>query len=463
MNYDRLHELKRQLGRPVETLIALAPQNDPFYVLPARQKAAEWFAALWSDLPRPAHCRRIHYALLSRAEPVLMRDGSAYENTEECWRYLYMAIRDAVALGLVPADAIVDQRNDPPILHLADAESGEIWINRGSFSIIEMPSLPRMVFKPPLVPQPYHVEIWAEKSTQNDILVPLAERYRLNLLAGAGEASATGCRDLVKRAIKSGRPVRILYVSDFDPGGQSMPVAAARKIEHELYRRGFDLDIQLRPIALTYEQCIENRLPRIPLKETERRGSRFEQRFGEGATELDALEALKPGLLSQILIKEIGRYYDPDHDERLKDAWGAVREEIAGVEAAVYRRHKDAIDTLRLEWKAWRDKAGPLWRQIADNLATDAPEIVMPESQFLAYEDADPLFDSRRSYVEQIDRYKAHQGKPIEPVSFAATCKTCGKEFTAFRKDAAYCSQQCRANRTNSRRMSSGPLAGSQT
>jgi hypothetical protein len=27
-------------------------------------------------------------------------------------------------------------------------------------------------------------------------------------------------------------------------------------------------------------------------------------------------------------------------------------------------------------------------------------------------EDPDSLFDSRRSYVEQIDRYKRHQGKP---------------------------------------------------
>ena len=26
-------------------------------------------------------------------------------------------------------------------------------------------------------------------------------------------------------------------------------------------------------------------------------------------------------------------------------------------------------------------------------------------------EDADPLYDSKRTYVEQIDRYKQHQGK----------------------------------------------------
>ena len=37
---------------------------------------------------------------------------------------------------------------------------------------------------------------------------------------------------------------------------------------------------------------------------------RFEARFGEGATELDALEALRPGELEQILTQEIERYFD---------------------------------------------------------------------------------------------------------------------------------------------------------
>jgi hypothetical protein len=49
-------------------------------------------------------------------------------------------------------------------------------------------------------------------------------------------------------------------------------------------------------------------LPRIPIKETEKRSEAFEQRHGEGATELDALEALHPGVLARILEQEIGRY-----------------------------------------------------------------------------------------------------------------------------------------------------------
>jgi hypothetical protein len=44
-DYDALKALSEELGRPVKTLIALSPQNDPFFAgLPASRAAAEWFA-----------------------------------------------------------------------------------------------------------------------------------------------------------------------------------------------------------------------------------------------------------------------------------------------------------------------------------------------------------------------------------------------------------------------------------
>src|SRR5206468_12551282 len=100
----------------------------------------------------------------------------------------------------------------------------------------------------------------------------------------SGEISATHCYRLIKRSKASGRSVRILYISDFDPAGLSIPVACARKIEFFVRRDGLDLDIQVRPVALGHQQCIDYRLPRTPLKKTEQRAARFEARYGEGAT-----------------------------------------------------------------------------------------------------------------------------------------------------------------------------------
>ena len=127
--------------------------------------------------------------------------------------------------------------------------------------------------------------------------------------------------------------MRILYISDFDPGGMSMPLAAARKIEFTLRKEMPDLDIQLRPIALTHEQCRQYRLPRTPMKEGESRAAKFEARFGEGATELDALEALHPGELARIIEREIRRYYDDTLDDQIAEVEGEVREELDRINA----------------------------------------------------------------------------------------------------------------------------------
>jgi hypothetical protein len=193
--------------------------------------------------------------------------------------------------------------------------------------------------------QPFHIEVWVEKSTVNDILEPLAEHYGLNIQPGVGEISMTRCRELIERA--DPRPIRILYVSDFDPGGQSMPVAAAVKIgwRNEMLESG--LDIQLHPVVLTHEQCVEYRLPRTPIKETEKRGVRFEERFGEGATELDALEALRPGELRRILVSEIERFHDP----HFAAEWGETRQEaethLDEIAERVLARHVNKITSSR--------------------------------------------------------------------------------------------------------------------
>lgn len=116
------------------------------------------------------------------------------------------------------------------------------------------------------VAQPFLVACWVEKSTQNDILVPLARRYGFNLVAGAGETSEVFARQAVERRLADGRPMRICYISDFDPGGRSVPMGLARKIEVWLAETDLDLDITLNPIVLTPEQCEHYALPRTPFR-----------------------------------------------------------------------------------------------------------------------------------------------------------------------------------------------------
>jgi hypothetical protein len=460
-NYDSLKALAARLGRPVSTLVAETFQRDPFYVYPGRQQWAEWIATTLSrlEVPDRYHYRRIHYLIVSQDEAnrVFLPDGEPYQNTDKCSAALNRALLDAVHLRLLPPEAVLDHRNAEPIIYLVGEQEGSIDVLNSGLSNVDvrMPAPSRLYFERPVVAQPFHLEVWVEKTTMNDVLLPLARRFDFNLITGVGELSATQCRKLVDRAAKSGRPVRILYVSDFDPAGAAMPVSVARKIEFELYERELDLDVQLRPIILTHDQCVEYRLPRTPIKDGEPRRGGFEKRFGEGATELDALEAVHPGVLAQIIRAEIDRYYDHDHDSNVDDRCSQIAEIFWNITTDVYSAHRPELDKLTAEfgkiteaYKAWLEQAQPLWKTIADELEENSPDLDGEEwtSPFVADEDPNPLFDSKRSYVEQIDRYKAHQDKPTERAAFKllCTCVICGAQFPGKKSSKVCGAEKCR-------------------
>jgi hypothetical protein len=444
VDYDELKDLAVELDRPVKTLFVLDDWNDPFYITPARITRAEWVAEIWRNLNIPLgyHYRRIHYRMISQNPPLPFFNRpkarihvATYQNTDQCWDELEGALRDAVYLDLIPLNAFTDMRNPNPFLHVLNVvppvlnpiTHSDPFFYPFHFVMPEMPNYGELL--PGVTPQPYHIEIWIEKSTMNDILVPLAQRYRINLVTGVGELSATAVRNLIERMHRNDLPVRILYISDFDPAGRSMPVAIARKLEFELDRQGMGhRDVQVRQIMLTYEQCVEYRLPRTPIKVGERRASRFEQRFGQGATELDALEAIHPGVFATIVTDEIKRYWNPDHHHQVQEQIDAFAGELDEVRDQVRQEHQTEIAEFAAEIKALNQQLGtinqqaselrsrlaPIWQEMVDKLREREPELEVECPDFDGDEDDNPLFDSTREYVEQVDVYKEYQGKPTE-------------------------------------------------
>src|SRR5262249_25275726 len=279
----------------------------------------------------------------------------------------------------------IDRKNPEAVINFKEGVAGEIGYQGGLGDLIE-PTLeiPRLVLLLPTIAQRYIVEIWCEKSTMNDILMPLGERYGINVVTYTGETSLTRCAELARRAEESGLPLRILYVSDFDAAGASMPVAAARKIEYEIYKQAnYGLDIQVRPVALTHDQCVEYRLPPSPVEKDEKRAAVFMERYGvEGITELDALEALHPGELEHILVKEIERYYDTTLDDQVDDKAADIETELNDMTAAVHEHRAEAIAKLETERKAlvaaiksFKRKAAPILREIQNGLDAQAPDV----------------------------------------------------------------------------------------
>jgi hypothetical protein len=419
-----LADLAKLSGVSQADLIALAPQNDPFTAhQPARQRNAEWFADLWVQFgfQHGVHIRRIHYRIVSAESPVARPDGRGkYLNTASCWALLVNAARDARYLDLVPADAFIDRKAPPPIEHFAPQRDGYATLAGGHIIGLDedFPEPPRIAFEGADYGPPVLVEIWAEKTTMNDVLVPIARRYGANLVTGTGEMSLTSTRNFVERVRAAGTPARILYVSDFDPAGRSMPVAVARKIEHALHQTGEALDLTLDPLVLTEAQCRDYRLPRTPIKESERRGAAFEARFGAGATELDALEALHPGELGRIVSAGVELHLDPDHKRRFNEAAGEHQAALDEITEKIHGQHADAIDDLRAGYhdlaqafSKWQERAEAVFGRISDHLAeSDVPNFCPPPMTERPPA-PEPLFSSSRGYLDQIAAYRQWQGK----------------------------------------------------
>ena len=285
------------------------------------------------------------------------------------------------------------------------------------------PDLPSYYFTGYEAVQRYHVELWCEKTTINDILLPLCESYGAVLQTGAGELSITATAALAKRIASCGKPTRIFYLSDFDPAGQSMPVAIARKLEYFVRNTGIEGDIRLFPLVLTAEQVEAYNLPRTPIKPSERRKAAFERQHGEDAVELDALEALRPGELQRLVREAIERYYDTDLNYQTQQQRMQIEQDLFQLSQDVLDRYAAEIDTVRAElakivadlrprMDAYREHLYDLWQAIRSDLQERCPDPAdYPRPSGKVAQEDEGLYNSTRDYLHQLAVYKRFQGK----------------------------------------------------
>lgn len=433
MDYESIKLLAKEVKCRVRDLIALAPKNDPFYVgTPTDWKKAHWFTDLWHRFgyTTGVHLRRMHYRIISQEKPVLLHDGLPYENTERCWDYLGEASKKARYLEMVDPAAFVDRRNPDPRIYREWHDSTpsiyveDDWEGLDDIQLPEFPDIPDYSIDDFYADQRYHLEIWCEKSTMDDILDPLGRRYGVNIQTGVGEMSITSVCELSQR-FRTDKPSRILYISDFDPAGQSMPVAASRKAEYFVNKMGREgYNVRLFPLVMTIDQVQQYQLPRTPIKDGERRAGAFEERYGEGAVELDALEALYPGELERILVDTIAHYYDGTLSRRTVEVYNELVDDLDERQQAVIDEHAAELEELQQEYEVIRrefagriaqvsGRVSVLYNTMRAELRTRVPDIndyPIPKANE-GEEFDDGLYNSRRDYIDQIMAYKQFQGK----------------------------------------------------
>lgn len=414
--YSEIKQAAADMNIKVTDLLAMSPNNDPFYAgTPADVIMGRWF---YEKVWRPAgfsdgvHLRRAHYWAVSKEVklPRLLKqikdkssgrhlyETATYMNSIEAWKYLCQAAKMARYLGYVEIDSIEDHKNPDPAVYgwftnkdehgyeipLPDLDDIEVTVNWHSYQDL----------------MPYLMEIWCEKSTMNDVLEPICSRYAINLCTFQGEASITSVNDLVDRIEQADRPCRIFYISDFDPAGNSMSKAVARKLEWLLAQRGLDgADVRLQSVALTPAQVVQYKLPRTPIKSTEVRGANFEEAFGEGAVELDALQAIHPGALASIVTKAVLPY------TAHKAVWTEVRRLESGIRALV----KEQVDVIMENYEEEIEAVRNMFSEIKE-VAVDLSEFSSEPLVIEVDETDDWLFDNQRGYGDQIAYYKEHAG-----------------------------------------------------
>lgn len=446
--YDAIKSLGKATGRTIPDLLVLARQNDPFFAGSEASRAkAEWFAELWQrfGFTTGVHLRRVHYRLVTLAS-IAKHTGERYENNKADWSYLGEAGKAARYLGLISPDAFIDRRNPAP--HVFDdgtpAPASPGW-GGGEPSDWTLPNVAlawdvRLGIQPPWVDgyeydisdQPYLVELWVEKSTMDDVLLPVCQELGVNLVTSEGFQSITSVRDLLRRVGHGGRGARVLYISDYDPAGSFMPQAVARQIEYWLPDYAPGADVKLEPLVMTRDQVITYRLPRTPIEGKDRRKAGFEERHGEGATELDALEALYPGELARIVRNAVLSYRDLTLPQRLAEADAAAvraartawaetvapfEDDLTALEdqaQAIVDRYRPDLERLN---EAMQAELGPIRERLQAlrhdiQTAVDDLEIALPErpaAEIDAPDESAWLFDAGRDYLAQLAIYKARQ------------------------------------------------------
>ena len=105
--------------------------------------------------------------------------------------------------------------------------------------------------------QPVRVEVWAESDSISGVIDPVTRSLGLGLYSCRGQASKTFAHNSAMAYRAIGKPVKILYVGDWDPTGVAIPRSLKERLER--YADGA-VEITLDRIALTAEDVLSGDL-----------------------------------------------------------------------------------------------------------------------------------------------------------------------------------------------------------
>lgn len=494
---DRVDEYKNNFSITKEEafrhVLILERQQDPFYfgsdadLICAEYAYTQWKRYIDETGEKNVHIRGLHYylqALKTLDGPRLTKDSplrnwTIYEHTDACYKYLQRGLKIARYLDLIPTTGIKDEKNDVTEItnyspHTTEYQKELIMISSpvdidtdiflpsvdvnydtvddyisGITNRISRDLVLNIEFNSKLI-KPFHVELWCEKTLPDYIKrIPGID----TIVEGSGALSATVANSFISRLNENKQDGIALYLTDFDPSGNTMPVEMARKIQFSKRKGELKQQAFLEPIAITKEliKKLQDTGINLPPKDfifnkdigkartcNDTKKEKFIKNKAGYYIELQALEAY-PVIYADIVRTAVNRW-ECDYSKSqtaIADAKRDLTEEIKGCLL-------DRIERDREQLEEWFDETIELGGEIQEampdceeienkfsmvnelsfseknknSLITgllndilkniELPVVIPPKLEQDPPSD-DCLFDSRRDEQEQVDILKRYQ------------------------------------------------------
>lgn len=238
------------------------------------------------------------------------------ENLQERYKSLSKALVAARRDGVIREDWIIDESRN--IIEIYDAyfEPGQ----EITYLLKRLEKLPEEYIKsvPRWHNQTNYVEVWVEKNAMAGVFSSiLTESRQVRIVPNGGWSSFSFESKNLKRLRyyqSKGKQVYVLYYGDYDPSGLSM----VKKLEEALRR----IDVHFLHVAITKEQIgqfglqsLTNPDPAVMAKlekDPNADSFRLENNGQLFQIELDALSALRPDDLKDLLEERVDEYFDGD-------------------------------------------------------------------------------------------------------------------------------------------------------
>lgn len=216
--------------------------------------------------------RQLYYQMVAR---------DILRNTVQNYKRLGSILNDARYAGLVDWAAMEDRTRG--------ARSGSHWDTPAA--IIKSAAYSYAIDK--WKGQDYRPELWVEKEALASIVQRAAEENDCPYLSCRGYMSASEMYEAAQR-IRHRRNLDqetvIIYLGDHDPSGLDMSDGDIPK-RFQIFMDKYGMDaVEIRRVALNWDQIEEYNPPPNPAKETDSRFGRYQELYGDESWELDALE-----------------------------------------------------------------------------------------------------------------------------------------------------------------------------